>query len=441
VIEEQKSERFEHVGRLQSFLDRDGFWHSFELPDGTEIRGANTLEGQRLRLEMLGVPADLSGKRALDIGTWDGWFAFELERRGADVVAIDVIDNPRFRDLHKRFNSRIDYRQMDVYDISPQTLGQFDVVLFMGVLYHLKHPLLGLERVCAVTRGMAGIDSFVLHRRFADGVVMDRPMMEFFERDEFGGQTDNWCAPNLPCLLAFCRVAGFARVKSQGASEYGAAVTCYREWEPVSKDAGPGPELVFAIHHEDFGINFNGAKDDSITCMIRSNEPGLTVSDLQPSVDRFGSIPLQLKRKHDEGLYEFGFRLPPGLAPGWHDVRVRARGSQPSNAKPIAVDIPLTDFDVRFEGIQDGATWRPNELDLSRGRVVSMWFSGLPANVDKNNLRVFAGEERASVLFIEEKTGKRQVNLQLSERVPPGVIKLRLELGEARLDVGELRVF
>ncbi len=120
---------------------------------------------------------------------------------------------------------------------------------------------------------------------------------------------------------------------------------------------------------------------------------------------------------------------------------MRVRGSQPSNAKPIAVDVPLTNFDIRFEGIQDGVTWRPNELDLSRGRVVSMWLSGLPANADKGNLRVFAGEERASVLFIEDKTGKRQVNVQLTEHVPVGVVKLRLELGDARLDCGELRVF
>jgi hypothetical protein len=70
-----------------------------------------------------------------------------------------------------------------------------------------------------------------------------------------------------------------------------------------------------------------------------------------------------------------------------------------------------------------------------------MWLSGLPSNVDKNNLHVFTNDKRANVLFIEDKTGKQQVNLQLTDRVPVGVIKLRLELGDARLDCGELRVF
>ena len=433
--------RFEHVGHWQGWLNRTGYWHSFELPDGTEIRGANSLESQKVRLGTFNVPQDLRGKRALDIGTWDGWFAFELERRGAEVVAIDVIDNPLFRDLHRRFESRVEYRQMDVYDINPAAIGQFDVVLFMGVLYHLKHPLLGLERICSVTRGMAGVDSFVLQGGFANGVAVDRPIMEFFEHDEFGGQTDNWCAPNVACLMAFCRTAGFARVVLQGTTDFSAAVTCYREWEPADAGAGAGPELAFAIHHANFGINFNSLRDESVTCVIRTKESDLKISDIQPSVGPFGGLPLQLKRCAEGGLYEFGFRLPPGLAAGWHDVRVRVRGSRPSNAKAIAVDIPLTDVDVRFEGVQDGATWRPNELDFSQGRSLSMWLSGLPANADKGNLRVFVDELRAEVSYIEEGTGKRQVNVQVPAQLAPGAVTLRLELGDARVDYGEVRVF
>jgi tRNA (mo5U34)-methyltransferase len=441
VIEEQQNDRFQHVTRWQSLLDRDGFWHSFELPDGTEIRGANSLESQKLRLAAFPIPGDLTGLRALDIGTWDGWFAFELERRGAEVVAIDVIDNPRFRDLHRRFDSRVEYRQMDVYDLSPAALGQFDIVLFMGVLYHLKHPLLGLERVCAMTRGIAAVDSFVLQDN-ASG----RPMMEFFERDEFGGQTDNWCAPNVPCLVAFCRTAGFARVKLQSVLEYGAAVTCYREWEPVrvgvgTAPEGTAPELGFAIHHKNFGINFDSAKDDSVTCVFTSDEPGLTMADVQPSVGRFGSIPLQLKRRAEEGQYECGFRLPPGLSRGWHEVRVRLHGGPPSNPKRIAVDLPLDVAKLRLDGVQDNKTQRPFELDRSRGDIVALWLWDLPANADKNNLRVFAGDTPTRIEYLEDATGKRQVNVLIPKTVPPGTVKLRAELGEARLDCGELRVF
>lgn len=122
-----------------------GWWHSFELPDGTRIEGVNDLAGLKDRIEQFPIPNDLRGKRVLDIGTWDGWFAFEMERRGADVVAIDCWDNPLFREMHARLGSRVDYRQIDMYDLTPERVGRFDIVLFMGVLYHLKHPLLALE--------------------------------------------------------------------------------------------------------------------------------------------------------------------------------------------------------------------------------------------------------------------------------------------------------
>src|SRR6202022_2279415 len=108
-------------------------------------------------------------------------------------------------------NSRVEYRQIDMYELTPERVGRFDIVLFMGVLYHLKHPLLALERVCALTTHMAAVDSFTLREAHRPGEqVEQRPVMEFYETDEFGGQTDNWVAPSLVCLQAFCRTAGFA---------------------------------------------------------------------------------------------------------------------------------------------------------------------------------------------------------------------------------------
>jgi tRNA (mo5U34)-methyltransferase len=127
-------------------LEQTGWWHSFELADGSVIRGVNSLESLKDRAAAFPIPQDLRGRRVLDIGAWDGWFSFEMERRGADVVAIDCFDNPRFREIHAIYKSRVDYRQMDVYEITPQTVGRFDFVLFLGVLYHLKHPLLASAR-------------------------------------------------------------------------------------------------------------------------------------------------------------------------------------------------------------------------------------------------------------------------------------------------------
>src|SRR5579885_1949886 len=77
-----------------------GWWHSFELPDGTRIDGVHPLPVLRQRIGRFPIAEDLRGKRVLDIGAWDGWYSFEMERRGAEVLAIDNWDNPRFRQVH-----------------------------------------------------------------------------------------------------------------------------------------------------------------------------------------------------------------------------------------------------------------------------------------------------------------------------------------------------
>src|SRR5579862_9608211 len=102
---------FDYVKDWNAERSRKGWWHSFALPDGTEIKGVCTLEGLRHRLAQFPIGEDLRGKRALDIGCWDGWFSFELERRGAQVTAVDCWDNPRFREMHRIYGSKVEYRQ------------------------------------------------------------------------------------------------------------------------------------------------------------------------------------------------------------------------------------------------------------------------------------------------------------------------------------------
>src|SRR6202046_5001162 len=143
-------------------LDRLGWYHSMELPDGRVIAGFQSIERLRARIAQFHIPGDLRGKRVLDIGAWDGWFSFEMERRGAEVLAIDNWDNPRFHQARAMLNSRVEYRQMDMYELTPERVGRFDIVLFLGVLYHLKHPLLALERVCALATGLAAVGSLLL---------------------------------------------------------------------------------------------------------------------------------------------------------------------------------------------------------------------------------------------------------------------------------------
>ena len=84
--------------------------------------------------------------------------------------------------------------------------------MFLGVLYHLKHPMLALEKVCELATDMVCVESFVID----DGSdPAAKPVMEFYETTELCGQFDNWVGPNTACLLAMCRAAGFARVQSR----------------------------------------------------------------------------------------------------------------------------------------------------------------------------------------------------------------------------------
>src|SRR5215469_318612 len=132
---------FAYVRGWRREFESKGWWHSFELPDGRKIEGVCSVDGLRNRIQQYPIPEDLRGARVLDIGSWDGWYTFEIERRGASVLAVDCLKNPRFWQIHAALNSKAEFRLMDVYDLTPASVGRFDIVLFMGVLYHLKHPL------------------------------------------------------------------------------------------------------------------------------------------------------------------------------------------------------------------------------------------------------------------------------------------------------------
>src|SRR6266702_8651729 len=82
-------------------LAEKGWFHSFELPDGTLIEGYNKLDWLRKRFARFPIPEDLTGKRVLDIGAWDGWFSFEAERRGGDVTAVDCVEVANFLTVHR----------------------------------------------------------------------------------------------------------------------------------------------------------------------------------------------------------------------------------------------------------------------------------------------------------------------------------------------------
>src|SRR6187401_1004793 len=144
--------------KLRESVLRHRWYQTIDLGEELVTKG---VDDTPRRLATLGLPDSLAGLSVLDIGAWDGFFSFECERRGAArVVAADFYSwhgtgwgtKAGFTLAREALGSRVEDIDIDVMDLSPERIGTFDVVLFLGVLYHLRHPFLALERVASVTR-------------------------------------------------------------------------------------------------------------------------------------------------------------------------------------------------------------------------------------------------------------------------------------------------
>lgn len=186
----------------------DFTWHQrFQLARGVYTPGVSNVE---FLMESAGIPDRLDDATVLDIGTTNGGAAFECERRGAKrVVAVDIADENwfGFAAIKAYLGSEVDHVQANVYEL-PDVLGeQFDVVMFWGVLYHLRHPLLALDNVRMLTRGSVTIETAVCdHELF--GADRKLPVARFFRSDELAGDSSNWFAPSIAALSDWCLSAG-----------------------------------------------------------------------------------------------------------------------------------------------------------------------------------------------------------------------------------------
>jgi len=199
---------------LRAEVARIRWWHTIALGHGVITPGQ---DNSPQRLPRLGLPPELHGMTVLDIGAWDGFFSFECERRGAArVLATDHFcwngagwgTKAGFDLARRALGSRVEDLEIDVMDLSPERVGQFDLVLMLGVLYHLKHPLLALERVAGVTAGRLILDTEV------DLASLRRPAAAFYPGAELDGDPTNWWGPNPAAVEGMLRSAGFARIEA-----------------------------------------------------------------------------------------------------------------------------------------------------------------------------------------------------------------------------------
>lgn len=245
--------------RKRRAIRQVGFWwHSIDLGDGVVTPGVKSAELLRTELETLDLP-DLRGKTVLDIGGWDGYFAFEAERRGAARVAVLdhyvwSLDLPRqqsywreckaaglipqptelmlfwqpqalpgkagFDTARRALGSQVETIVSDFANDLLDEVGTWDVVLFLGVLYQLREPFAALRRLRGLTIDIAVIETQAIKLAGNDEV----PLWQFFPGAELNADPSNWWAPNLAGLDAMLRAAGFDEVTvKRGAPDTGAA--------------------------------------------------------------------------------------------------------------------------------------------------------------------------------------------------------------------------
>lgn len=223
---------------VQARVDEIDWFHSIELGDGVVTKGkATAIPVERF--------PDFAGKSVLDIGAWDGYYSFLAERCGASrVVALDhyawgldwaareaywdecraqgrlpdhdrdtadfwLPDLPGRRgfDLARQtLHSAVEPVVADFASMDLDSLGSFDVVLYLGVLYHMKEPLTCLERLRRVTREVAVIETAAV----AVPGYEDQPLLHFHAGDDLNRDFGNWYSPNVRGLHALCTAAGFS---------------------------------------------------------------------------------------------------------------------------------------------------------------------------------------------------------------------------------------
>jgi tRNA (mo5U34)-methyltransferase len=181
------------------------------------------------------IPSDLTGWSALDIGCNAGFYSVELAKRGATVLGIDL--DPHYLEqakwVSKKLNleKRVSFEQMQVYDLA-RIDGKFDLIIFMGVFYHLRYPMLALDIVAEKVRRLMVFQTMTspgedIFTPDPDLGMDDRsqmknagwPVLSFIE-DKLAGDPTNWWAPNHACVIAMLNTCGLSVVSSPGHEIY-----------------------------------------------------------------------------------------------------------------------------------------------------------------------------------------------------------------------------
>jgi len=181
---------------------------------------------------------DLRGKTVLDVGCNAGFYAFEAKRRGAKrVLGVDGQRQHVRQGLFVRkvLGLDVEFRRVNVYELNPRTVGQFDITLALGLLYHLKHPILALEKLYEVTKDLLVIETAIMPPRktpksfaysFGSAKTILHPLAYVENPADAKEQVFNWFLPSVEALTALLRNTGFAEVELVEVKDDRAVVVC-----------------------------------------------------------------------------------------------------------------------------------------------------------------------------------------------------------------------
>ena len=220
-----RSEIAAEVQRLEPWF------HCIDLGDGLVTKSKSAIgepvEHPRPTWEKVKVclPEDLSGKSVLDVGCNAGFYSIEMKRRGAArVVGIDsqrdLVRQAKF--VRQMVGLEIDYRRMSVYDLDPRELGQFDITLALGLIYHCKHLVLALEKLFLVTRDLLILETAIYPPErapesflYAEGGAQPtlHPLAYVENRPDAKEAVFNWFLPSTGALCALLKNIGFDEVE------------------------------------------------------------------------------------------------------------------------------------------------------------------------------------------------------------------------------------
>ncbi len=314
-----------------------GWWHTIELPNGEVTPGLHDYRGAQGNRFLL--PEDLTGKSVLDFGTWDGFWAIEAKRRGAsEVVAADrwaaQPENCKLAlgayEIPYRYSGDLDFPLPT--DLLLEWKNHFDVVLFYGILYHLKNPYIGLLNAasCCKPEGMVIVESAVNQGKL-DGLNPSIPLLWVIDGIHDGDPT-NYFMPNPPAILQLCRLAGLNPVEGEE-ENYRFTVRCRKEiYQEKGEDTVTNKKYIYYAHSCEASNTEIEKKDQEIAkleCTLRETQR--TIASLYASRSWRVTRPLRLidngfrKLCTSPALFRDLFAWEKWRATGWPGLILRLK--------------------------------------------------------------------------------------------------------------------